>query len=666
MPHRHKIPAVIEPSDDVSVCVPLPNHPDYIAAFLFTLKQMTLDRYWQHTEDLAALTVRQVMLDRTLKPVLDQLAAGIWCGDSDDCIEYPPNNDEIISYSPQDPFTQPGHAPSGYLFPPFTRFADIVPDFIPDWFANLIVGFAEGLTGYDANDVLVTIGSIPLTVDFDDLLTDGLPKITVNVSGKGRLLLHLLNVPFGGRALISVDVEFNPIDIINGLFTDGFRLVELERDYSSIPPELDVDHIEEIELDEEGEHTIYITFLPVLDDSLIPLLYGGGFRKVEWCGKDVTDVNIDCDYIQDCFDVNPDNLALQNITVVTMEQTTQEFLDELEQSYDGTNPNSINASIPTDAPDDLQEFEALCYAIETWLNQYAQAKMSKLRAKNGLSQFWADVQAGIVAAYGGLNNVLGFILPDDIFGCFVSDNDAISALSDSAALDEVKCELYNELSEIALLETSLEGAINAAVGSLAGTAQDIACVLDNDYTEAHALNFYFIYGRALDNGLASDCSACIPDYCREYDFRIDQKGFSDTYPSRPYATYLASQGWGCEQSNISGTNDNRVYILRDFGQMHNANEFVIEYVGNAGGSGRNVFMSLYDNAGNMLNFHSFGAYAADQVENNFQRQGAFNFARVGMGAVTDTGAASNQTAFIFKELRIRGDDENQAPTGDVC
>ena len=92
MPHRHKIPAVIEPIDDISICLPLPNHPDYIAAFLFAVKQMTLDRYWQHTPDLAAITVRNVMLNRTFKPLLDRLALLEGCGEVDcldvaDCIE---------------------------------------------------------------------------------------------------------------------------------------------------------------------------------------------------------------------------------------------------------------------------------------------------------------------------------------------------------------------------------------------------------------------------------------------------------------------------------------------------------------------------------------------------------------------------------------------------
>lgn len=534
MPHRHKIPDVIEPSDDISICVPLPNHPDYIAAFLFALKQMTLDRYWQHTEDLAALTVRQVIADRTLKPVLDLLASGVWCGDSDDCIEYPSSNDDVLSYAPQNPFTQPGFVPDGYLLPPFTRFADIVPDFLPDWFAGLLVSLAEGLTGYDANDVLITIGSIPLTVDFDDLLTDGLPKITVTVSGKGRLLLHLLNVPFGGRALISVDVEFNPIDIINGLFNDGFRLVELERDYSSVPPELDIDHIEEIEFDEDGEHTVYITFLPVLDDALVPLLYGGGIRKIEWCGKDVTDVTIDCDYIQDCFEANPDNVARDNIVMVQVEQSTQDFLDELENQYTDS-PQDINPLIP-DALPNAGERNALCHAIGAWVRLYCEAKKSEIRQASFLSQAWNAIQTAIVNAYGLIDNTMGFIIGHDLFSCFVSNSEALAALSDETAIENLICCLYDELSGITLLQGSLEGALNACSGN------DLVCLILNDLNLQHELNFFYIYGRTLErqNGgeiFECDCEVFDRMYI-EYDFTVSSHGFTSTD-----ATWQAGVGW---------------------------------------------------------------------------------------------------------------------------
>lgn len=92
MVHRHKIPDVIEPADDISICIPLPNEKTYIAAFLFTLKQMTLDRFWEHTPGLEAITVRNVVLNRTLKPVLDRLALLEGCGTMDcldvaDCID---------------------------------------------------------------------------------------------------------------------------------------------------------------------------------------------------------------------------------------------------------------------------------------------------------------------------------------------------------------------------------------------------------------------------------------------------------------------------------------------------------------------------------------------------------------------------------------------------
>jgi hypothetical protein len=221
--------------------------------------------------------------------------------------------------------------------------------------------------------------------------------------------------------------------------------------------------------------------------------------------------------------------------------------------YDDTNPNSINDAIPTGVPTSGQR-NALCWAITTWLDQYAQAKTIKIRQASVLSQAWDAIQTSIVNAYGFLNNVLGFIVPDNLFSCVVDNASALSALANATEMEKVKCKIYNELDGIALLEGSLEGAINAAVGSLTGVAQDIACLLDNDYSLAHALNFFFLYGRALDESLTATCDCGVTyDWCYEWDFTVSNGDFTIyNFYGLASGVWTNGIGWQSQDKSSSG------------------------------------------------------------------------------------------------------------------
>lgn len=549
------------------VCKPIfvPDMPELWRALYGQITELCKERYWSHVgtmtpEDAAFLWAR----------ALGMTDLNDFCSDeeSDDCIEYP-TNAEFITYLPKDPYTGIG-SDTGYLLPPFIRFGDILPD--------MSLGFVEELTGYRANDILVLIGSLPLGAEWDELveaLTNGLPRVEINVTGSGRVLIHFVLVPFGGRVLISLDDPLNILEIFTGLITDGYRTIELERDLSSFPPEDDSDHIEEIEFDTEGEHTIYLYFVPALDDAFIPAGFGGGIRSIEVCLNDESDIMIDCGDFQDCYEDNPDNVAMQNIVLTNMDNATEQFLADLDTLYDDTNPNSINDAIPT-IPPDTDEKEALCWAIETWLNQYATAKTSKIRAASGLSQAWDAIQSTIVDAYGILNNVLGFLPLPDLFGCFVDNATALAALADSEAMELVKCKLYEELAGISLVEGSLEGAINAAVADLTDTAQDIACMLDNDYSLETALNFFFLYGRALDNDLTGDCSMC--DEPTIY-------GYDDTDFTAEAGFYTFANGRDSNGALFSDAGSFKQSLAQYIAPANNEILFLEVLIARAGGSG---------------------------------------------------------------------------------
>lgn len=189
----------------------------------------------------------------------------------------------FIQYAPQNPFNQPDYVPSGYLFPPFrewTEFETILPDWADEWLSGLI----DWATGYQQGDIIVDIGSLPLFANWLDLLENGLPRIEINLQGTGEVELHLLAFPLGGRVVVSLDIEPNLADIFDGIIGGDIRLIELNRDLLSFPPELDATEIEEFIITEDGPHTIYIVFIPTVNDEAIPVNFGGGLRKIVLCG----------------------------------------------------------------------------------------------------------------------------------------------------------------------------------------------------------------------------------------------------------------------------------------------------------------------------------------------------------------------------------------------
>ena len=103
----------------------------------------------------------------------------------------------------------------------------------------------------------------------------------------GVVELHLLAVPLGGIAVVSVDVQPDILSILDGVISGNIQLIELNRDVLAVPPELDEDNIEEITLETPGDHEIYVTFIPRLNDELPFLFFGGGLRKVVLCGDDL-------------------------------------------------------------------------------------------------------------------------------------------------------------------------------------------------------------------------------------------------------------------------------------------------------------------------------------------------------------------------------------------
>jgi len=449
------------------------------------------DTRWYNT-DLYDSDTRQAFAAE----LMTRLMSPVDCAEQeiDNCLEYA-NNVSFLSYTPQNPHTEPDLVPDGYPNQPFFKFGSIVPEFLPEWLEGLVGDWLTDMTGYEENDVLTVINSFPIFANWQELITSGLPRITIAFSGIGIVQIKLLLVPFGGRALISIDVEPNLADILENLFEGNIRSVELERDLSSIPMETDSDHIEEIVFTEDIEHTIYITFLPVVDATLLPLKYGGGIRSITFCGEfafaeppagDIPTIIADDTFFEE-----------EYVPIVFGDyySSTVSHYETLLAAHDDT-PQSVAPLVPTGAPDVLED-NALCYAVNRFVEAYSTQKTCLIQSQNFIENILSDMAHYMNDLYDGITNLMLPFYSPNIFSCFVDDTSAITALTDSAAWEDLACFIYEELKSVAMSQSNFDDAILAAATDLTGNAQDIACLMQNDNNETVYISFLQAYNIAL-------------------------------------------------------------------------------------------------------------------------------------------------------------------------
>jgi hypothetical protein len=177
----------------------------------------------------------------------------------------------FVSFYPQNPYNQPDYVPPYYLVPPFM--------------VNDELEYPE-IFGYLATDIFVPPAAI--NIDPIDLITLNLPRVEVKVRGSGQVEIDLLAVPLGGYLVTKVGSMPNIGDIIiGGVIETGVQIIDLNNDDVSIPPESNVLISEEFNIEAETPETIttiYMVFIPKIDDALIPLAFGGGIRQIGLCG----------------------------------------------------------------------------------------------------------------------------------------------------------------------------------------------------------------------------------------------------------------------------------------------------------------------------------------------------------------------------------------------
>lgn len=189
--------------------------------------------------------------------------------DEDGCINYLPSA-PFVSFSPQNPYNQPDYVPPDYEAVPFKVNSDLeYPEYL----------------GYQATDVMVN--SAAFSIDPIVIATLNFPQFVLRVVGAGQIEIDLLTITAGGLLVYKVGDPPNIVDIIEeGTIGDDVVIVDLNNDSVGVPPESDIVSAQEINIDAaSGVVTlVYFVFLPVLDDSLIPLRFGGGIRQIGLCG----------------------------------------------------------------------------------------------------------------------------------------------------------------------------------------------------------------------------------------------------------------------------------------------------------------------------------------------------------------------------------------------
>lgn len=241
---------VVDPDDapDWSVCF----RKEWLPYVIGSLQQLLLQSTWK-TDDPDEINTAQGRAQLLVSLFVNGCPVTV---PETGCLAYPMNA-PFISYYPQNPYTDPDGIPPWYGTQPFRIAAgDIITEFL---------GLAEG-------DIVVLPTAFPSP---DAVAEHGLSAIGLDITGEGVVELHFVTVIAGGMALVTVDGDLL-----------GTRPVDLNADVLSVPPELPGEMVEEITLVGAGAHHIDIRFSPVIDDSALPIRYGGAIRSVVLCDFD--------------------------------------------------------------------------------------------------------------------------------------------------------------------------------------------------------------------------------------------------------------------------------------------------------------------------------------------------------------------------------------------
>ena len=352
-------------------------------------------------------------------------------------------NDARIQWSPCSPYDICNPLPPGYTYNPFTVVSNSILD-------QIILQF--GL-GYRAGDVLTDISKfpvVPLGNPLEDYLNFPRFRIT-GIEGNGTAKIHLLNILQGGMALVTVDGVFD-------IFSP--RIVDQNLDKVKFPPETELDVIIEVDVQGAGAHYIDVTWIPNVDDALIPLFYGGGLRKVELCGFNMSPVIDPC-----C----PDTIKLIRVQI---NQQNYFYSWQLNLLDDGIDPRSFAPDAPDEFdatagdPNPQARSDALCDGVRRYVYSVLDNVGEHLRNQQTLLD--------IITAFPPFIPIFGLanIVSDITAGAF-------NALAqDEDAINEVICHMVDNLRGEAISRPPFVDSVQPSSFSPTTNAFQVAVIID--------------------------------------------------------------------------------------------------------------------------------------------------------------------------------------------
>ncbi len=244
-----------------------------------------------------------------------------------------------------------------------------------------------------------------------------------------------------------------------------------------------------------------------VDDSHPGIIGVETFLVGEDCGM------TECPDVEICLQTSPLISIIVAVSFATQEAATQEHLDALAALYDGT-PQSVGSEIPVTAPNlDARFDNALCRTMELLAAVYGNGKAISLFLLSDFGESYQNMIAATRNLWGFAPPWLMHLLGSELGGCTADVATAIAALTDTDAQLEYACCLYDAMRAGVISEANWNAALTTCAGSLTGNALIIACLMDFDNDQSHALAFFEVLSSMIErqaDGTDFVCE-CVPD-----------------------------------------------------------------------------------------------------------------------------------------------------------
>lgn len=283
----------------------------------------------------------------------------------------------------------------------------------------------------------------------------------------------------------------------------------------------------------------------------------------------------------------------------------QQKLTDLNNAWNG-NPSDLNPNSPDDFFNgDGSDFRntALCQALKIYVYSY--------------SQNWvrtAQTVLGVVFVIGLLSSItlIGGIVATVLVGglTFITQQ-ALDAMQDEEALDNVVCCMYDALVGQAISQATWETCLSGCgfmVGSNEAIIRDIvASDLDqfsNYLSFLEQLGLQFVLAEAG----VDDCPCNVnPMWIQEFDFTVSDQGFvPSTVGGSTRAVYNAGQGWGV------GSVANQIVFMK---QVPNNGDFEITSIELANTEAGVLNLQRYNMPNSFLNTITSEPVVAESIKN---------------------------------------------------